>query len=68
MQPEAMPEMKRLGFVPGAGVKPQSLGTYCEVVMQERRRAWAAKVMSLKATVGVRPWLRAAYWARTTGE
>jgi hypothetical protein len=64
-----MPRIVRLGLVPRAGVKDHSGAyRYCEVVMRESMRACSAKVMSLNWTVGVRPWLRAAYWARMSGE
>jgi hypothetical protein len=62
--------MALLGLFPGAGSKDQRdrVRRYCDVVTAESTRACSAKVTSLNWTVGVWPWLRAAYWARTTGE
>jgi len=43
-------------------------GTYCDTMMMLMAVACAAKATSLNCTVGVSPWLRAAYCWRMVGE
>lgn len=68
-QPAETPRMKREGRLPALGGKRQGMrGMYCEVMTAQRIQACRAKQTSLNWTVGVWPWLRAAYWARMRGE
>lgn len=67
-QPRDTPRMKRLGRFPVEGGKDQRFGIYWDVMTAQRMNACNAKATSLNWTVGVNPWLRAAYCARMRGE